>query len=366
MKKLIKKLHLWLSLPLGVVMSITCFTGAMLIFEKEITESLQRRYYYVDAVGSSKISFADAIASVEPMLEEGQRITGVVVSPDPARTWKINLSAPKHAAVYVDQYSGEVLGSPKRLPFFSTMFRLHRWLMDSRPEDKGAIYWGKMIVGVSTLLFVIITITGIILWIPNSRQMWKNRSRISVTRGWRRFLYDLHVAGGIYASLLILAMALTGLTWSFEWYRNGLYSLFGASTTPVANEQKPQRADAQDSPYAVWKAAHDNVVSRYASHGDVTISKNTVSVKLTGLGNPRAADKYTFDVATGAVESVTMYSDAPRRQKVGGWVYALHVGNFAGLFSRILWFLASMLGAALPLTGYYLWLKRNLFKSKKS
>ena len=211
MKKLIKDIHLWLSIPAGLVITIICFTGAMLIFEQEISELIRRDYYYVERVESEKITFAEAVAAVEPTLSDDQRITGISVSSNEERAWKVNLSSSKNGAVYVDQYSGKVLGSPERMPFFRTMFRLHRWLMDTRPED-GGIYWGKLIVGISTLMLVVITISGIVLWIPKSVQMWKNRSRISVTRGWKRFLYDLHVAGGIYAGVIVLAMALTGLT----------------------------------------------------------------------------------------------------------------------------------------------------------
>lgn len=58
---------------------------------------------------------------------------------------------------------------------------------------------GKMIVGVSTLLFVVVLISGIVIWWPRTRKALKNSLRISVGRGFRRFWYDLHVAGGMYA-----------------------------------------------------------------------------------------------------------------------------------------------------------------------
>jgi uncharacterized iron-regulated membrane protein len=72
--------------------------------------------------------------------------------------------------------------------------------------------------------------------------MWKNRSRIAVTRGWKRFFYDLHVAGGIYVSFIVLAMALTGLTWSFQWYRNGAYALLGAGGKVATAQQSAPRS----------------------------------------------------------------------------------------------------------------------------
>ena len=276
MRKIFKELHIWLSMPLGLVMSVICFSGAMLVFEKEITESVQKEYYFVDKVSDDALSVEQVKAMVEPTLAEDVEIKGVVVSEEAGRCYKVNLSKPKHAAVYVDQYSGEIKGQPVRLPFFRTMFRLHRWLMDTRPED-GGIYWGKMIVGVSTLLMVIITITGIIIWIPKNIKNLKTRLSINVKKGWRRFCYDLHVAGGFYAALLILAMALTGLTWSFEWYRDGFNEIFG----------------------------------------DI-ISRKTIR--------------------------------------------AIHVGSWGGMTTRVLWFLAAMIGAALPLTGYYLFFKRKFGK----
>lgn len=42
------------------------------------------------------------------------------------------------------------------------------------------------------------------------------------------------VAGGMYALLLVLVMALTGLTWSFGWYRTAFYTVFGVDTPSIA------------------------------------------------------------------------------------------------------------------------------------
>ncbi|MBO5703598.1 MAG: PepSY domain-containing protein, partial [Bacteroidaceae bacterium] len=42
----------------------------------------------------------------------------------------------------------------------------------------------------------------------------------------------------------------------------------------------------------------------------------------------------------------------------------LHTGSFAGAWGRWLWMLASLIGATLPLTGYYRWWKRNVQRSQ--
>ena len=45
MRKLFGKIHLWLSLPVGIILSIICFSGAALVFEKEITQACNPHLY---------------------------------------------------------------------------------------------------------------------------------------------------------------------------------------------------------------------------------------------------------------------------------------------------------------------------------
>jgi uncharacterized iron-regulated membrane protein len=53
-----------------------------------------------------------------------------------------------------------------------------------------------------------------------------------------------------------------------------------------------------------------------------------------------------------------------KASKVRAGIYKTHVGSWGGMLTRILTFLAVLIGATLPLTGYYLWLKRILRKKK--
>ena len=141
MNKFFKKLHLWVSVPFGIVITITCFTGALLVFESDIVALCNKELTTVEPVGEP-ISIDELVDKVEATLPDGVEVTGVVVSHDPAEAYKVNISKPSRTAVYVDQYTGEVKGKAGRLPFFNTVRRLHRWLMDTRPAD-GGIFWGK-------------------------------------------------------------------------------------------------------------------------------------------------------------------------------------------------------------------------------
>lgn len=381
MKKLFRQLHLWLSIPLGLVITVICFSGAMLVFEKEITECVQHDIYFVEEVKNSPLPIDSLISNVAPTLNKDVSITGITVSSDPERCYKVNLSKPRRAAIYVDQYTGEVKGSSSRLPFFNTMFRLHRFLLDKR-DANGGVFWGKQIVGISTSLFVVILITGIILWWPKSKKAWKNLVTIRLRSGWKRFLYDLHVVGGMYAIVFLLAMALTGLTWSYPWYRNAFYSLFGVEQSVQKNNTKEayanksvrktnnnavdaEKVSESQSPYLYWQDVYEFVAQENSDYKQITISNGSVNVSFNRIGNQRASDSYKFDNQTGRVTDHTYYSDNNKRNKLRGWIYSVHVGSWGGMVTRILAFMAALLGATLPLTGYYLWIKRLYKKNKK-
>lgn len=278
MKKIFRHIHLWLSLPFGIVITITCLTGAILVFEKEITACVQHDLRFVEEVKDAPLPTDMLIQRVENVLPEGAVVTHVTTSTDPRRTYQMRISKPRNARIFVDPYTGEVKGRNARLPFFTQTLKLHRFLLGKRDAESG-IFWGKTIVGISTLMLVIILLSGVVLWWPKSKKAFRNLTTIHINRGWHRFWYDLHVVGGMYVLVFLLAIAITGLTWSFPWFRTAFYAIFGS---------------------------------------------------------------------------------LPR-----GLVYAIHVGSWGGMFTRILTFIAALIGATLPLTGYYLWIKRLITKRKK-
>ena len=372
MKDFFRKLHLWVSVPFGVVIAITCFTGALLVFEDDITS-----LYYSDAAHvtpqGEPMPLAQLMEHIAEVLPGEVEITGVTMSGTPETAYKVNVSKPRRATYYVNQYTGEVGGVHERLPFFRTTLRLHRWLLDSNPGG-GKLFWGKMIVGASTLSFVVILITGLLIWFPKNRKMLKNRLRILLSKGMNRFWYDLHVAGGFYALLVLLAMALTGLTWSYRWYNDLFYGIFAggnsrnvvsavSGATTLSGSWSEGADEADRSRYYPWQQAVAAVAAENPGYERIVLSKETVSVYEGTWGNRRACDRYEFDQATGELKSVQRYEDNAGRSKVRGWVYSIHVGSWGGFFSRMMAFLAAMLGATLPVTGYYFWIRR-LYKKR--
>ena len=402
MKKIFRKIHLWLSVPFGLIITLVCFSGAMLVFENEANEWFRRDLYYVETVKESPLPMDKLLEKVATTLPDSVSVTGVSISSDPGRAYQVSLSKPRRASLYVDQYTGEVKGKSERSGFFMFMFRMHRWLLDSMNPGNEGIFWGKMIVGVSTLLLVFVLISGIVIWWPRTRKALKNSLKITATKGWRRFWYDLHVAGGMHALIFLLAMALTGLTWSFPWYRTAFYKVFGVEVQQRAAQGHEQKSDAQKrdtklaahrekkregnevrkgersrrpennhsdmysvtSPFVYWQEIYDKLRRQNPEYKQISISSGTASVSFNRFGNQRASDRYSFNTDNGEFTETSLYQHQDKSGKIRGWIYSVHVGNWGGMFTRILTFIAALLGAVLPLTGYYLWIKR-LIKVRK-
>lgn len=410
MKKLIRKIHLWLSVPFGIIITLVCFSGASLLFEKEINELCRPYLYFVDEVKAKPLPLDSLMQSVAATLPDSVSITGVTCFPQRERTWQVSLSQPRRASLFVNPYTGEVTGRNERLPFFDTMFHLHRWLLGASQTSGGGMPIGKLLVGTSTLVLIVILITGLLMWLTNKHKPLKKSLTICCTRGWGRFWHDLHVAGGIYATLFLLAVALTGLTWSFSWYRTGFYSLLGVENSAEGaaqggghgrsgnadsrsrgegrpnrdgegraqrdGEGRPQR-DGEDRshrdgegrsyrrhPYARWQEVYESLAQQHPGYRQITLQEGKASVVPAGRQSLRATDSFEFDRRSGEITSSKPYSESDRATRVRSAVYQIHVGSWGGLFTRILTFLSVLIGFTLPLTGYYLWIRRISHKGK--
>lgn len=391
MIKFFRKIHLWLSVPFGIIITLVCFSGAMLIFEPEITRSVRSDVYYVAETMESPLPMDELMETVKASLPDSVSITGVTVYSDIDRTYQVNLSKPRRASLFIDQYSGEITGRYERLGFFSVMFRLHRWLLDSANPHGDGVKVGKLLVGISTLIFVIALISGVVIWWPRARKNLGKSLSISFSKGWKGFWKGLHVAGGMYALIFVLAMALTGLTWSFDWYRTAFYAVCGVEHTPRNLGQAPQAEGAgrhserggrgegrrggggrhghggegrRHSEFGRWQGVYDELQAKNPGAAQITVGPETATVTLGTTGNSRAADRYEFNRRSGEVTPSAMYADANGADRLRGWIYSIHTGSLGGIFTRILWLLGALLGASLPLTGYYIWI-RHLMKKKE-
>lgn len=379
MKKILVKLHLWLAIPFGIIITILCLTGALLVFETEIQQITNPKRFYVNEVKENPIPLNELIPMVQKQLPDSVSVSSVTFPAQPNRTYRMGMSGMGRTSVVVNPYTGEVVDTVTpyaKGEFFSAVRRLHRWFLYPMQRDK--INWGKMLTGTTTLIFVFILITGIIIWLPKTITTLKRRTRIKTGAGRFRFWYDMHLVGGIYMAIILLTMSLTGLTWSFDWYRTGFYKLFGVEITQGHSQPQPKPNQVQASSgkpsgergerggrakknpdYVIWTNIYHQLAESNPGYKTISLQNGSATVSTTKAGNTRASDKYVFDSRTGEITEIQLYKDNPKSSKMRGWIYSIHVGSWGGIFTRILYLVACLVGVTLPLSGYYIYIRKH-------
>ncbi|MBC8084613.1 MAG: PepSY domain-containing protein, partial [Hymenobacter sp.] len=91
MKIILRNIHLYLSLVSGLVIAVVCFTGGVLVFEKELEQTWHPERYFVTPPATPRQPLAQLTAAVRAY-RPSAKIMGVTVYADPARTTEITLA----------------------------------------------------------------------------------------------------------------------------------------------------------------------------------------------------------------------------------------------------------------------------------
>lgn len=372
-RKLMNDLHLWLGIASSLVLFVVCLTGTIYTFKTEIQEWLEpNRYAFVAPNEGQAKPVAELVQLVEASTQgKVQRITLVSKEGKPfVFTVSKGEEGKRGEAVHVNPFTGEILGTGKGPgdEFFMTVFKLHRWLL----LDSSI---GRPIVGIATIIFCFLSISGLILWFPKKIKGWKSIKpgfKIKFNANWKRINHDLHNTLGFYTLLIVLIMSLTGLCWSFEWYRNGLSSVLGAKVFGGRDEVKPESVLQDKSTISLEEAlaiANKEMAYDYRtlavslpkdSLGAYEINKNDLA-----RWNETVNDRVFIDQYSGEVIKKEIFADKSMGEKLASSIRALHFGDIYGLFSKVIYFITCLIATSLPITGIFIWLNKMKKKPKK-
>ena len=94
MRKIFRHIHLWLSVPFGLIITLICFSGAMLVFEAEIMKIFRHDLYYVKEVKEAPLPADKIMENVAGILPDDVTATGLNIFADPERSYQVSLSKP--------------------------------------------------------------------------------------------------------------------------------------------------------------------------------------------------------------------------------------------------------------------------------
>lgn len=192
-------------LPFMITLAIT---GALYLFKDEIDNVIHSDLKRIDiSQNAPKASPSDIVAAA---LAAAPGTAVKYTTPDnPAASTEITVStAEGKRAVYVNTYTGEVLGS---LPDRGTVMWTVRYLHSLKYFGTYARYFIEIAAGWSILLVA----TGIYLWWPRNQTGGVLTVRGTPKR--RVFWRDTHAVTGIFVGFFIVFLAATGMPWSGLW-----------------------------------------------------------------------------------------------------------------------------------------------------
>jgi uncharacterized iron-regulated membrane protein len=371
------KTHLWLGIASGIVLFIVCLTGTVLVFRGEIADFFDDKLF-VSHPDKSVLNVDDLITKVEQNTNSkvfivsmrDHRIDTAMSYMMITKTENVKNTETKNDVHIewhdVDPYTGEILGksgSPLD-KFFGVVEDIHTSLFLPSPI-------GGIVVGSATLIFVIIALSGLCLWLPaNLRNIraWKNGFLVRFRKGKNLFIGDLHKTLGFFVLIPVLLMALTGLRWSFQWYRKGVDMILAPYPyTPL--KSLPKNPDAKPLPISFFDKKADELLALHKGGNrsihfpdDENDSVMIMQWRSKGILKLVGLDRIQFDQYTGEVLQFDNFDKFSIGKKIVVLFPMIHYGSFLGLTTQIIFFIACLIATTLPVTGVILWWRklRNL------
>ena len=363
----------WIGLSLAVFVVLAGLTGSFLAFHHEIDAALAPELHRVRP-GDTRASLDDIAARIEakhPHLAVGY----FVFTPDPhasiravmntreaADAGRLNRDSAAPSEVYVDPYTGALLGERiwgevggTRAHLVPMIYRLHMSLfMDAAGQ------WITAIVAFFVMLTVAI---GVVLAVPRLRLL-RRVFAVKWHASHARAFFDLHRSLGLTVAALIGVSAFTGLYMNLPAV---VEPLIGAVIpfTPRPPSVRPSNAPREE----VWRAGWDAAL-RAASAAEPRFP-----VAVFGRVEARGYYQMRFLTPDDIVDAgtVRVFIDGRDARQLGRfedrkgtaadlvriWQFPLHSGQAFGMPGRIVVMLLGFVPLLLAGTGIWLWANRR-------
>ena len=363
-------LHLWLGLVSGIVVFIVSITGCFYAFQQEIKDALEP-WRFVEVQEKSFVPPSQLLDTAMAYMP-GSKPTGLTYSNREGAA-AVGFSSfeegERHfTAIFLNPYTGEFLQKQQSLG--NGEFDFFRFIIDGHRALWLPYEIGRPTVGVCTLIFLVLLVTGIVMWWP---KRWNKANidksfKIRWNGSFKRVNYDLHNVLGFYILLLAFALAVTGLVWSFKWFEDGLYYVTSGgqekpghhhphSDVSKAGLLANNTVSALDQAWYKTLAVEPNVQGMYMTP---ILEEKDDAIEIIAYqdhGSWYNRNEYYYDQYTLKLFRVQgdRYAEAGFADQLSMLNYDIHIGAVWGLPGKILAFCISLICASLPITGFLVW-----------
>lgn len=367
MKKFTRMAHRFLGFWCAAIFAVVCATGGVYAFRDEIARIVEPERYYVDAqvvATQERLTLDETIAKVEDAT--GARAETILIPADSRRTYNFllkELNGRRGRALLcdVDPFTGEITGRGPNRSYPLVNKAMRRWHTRlNLPKEIG-----RPLVDFATYFSVFLIVSGVALWIPARTSLLKSRLVPKLTAGKRRAFFDLHNVLGFYIALPLLILSLTGAALS-------LGAKHGTLATPLKIERAAgDAADDGENEAGGAGVSLEEILKRDFERSKKTsdvrlrlpVDKNDQAIRIErksgGIWACAAPDVSYWNGVTGEFIAEKKLRDATFAEQSKALLREIHFGSAFGLGTKIIFGVASLVGAALAFFGVAIWASRG-------
>ena len=355
-RKVASKLHMYTGLAIGLLLVLSGLTGSVLVFRDEI-ESLVYPELMTSVPRDERVSLQTVLDTVQHAYPADKPFF-IRMPRTPEQTYLIKMNSAHDLFVYVDPYNGMILGEHRQADTFTGWISLlHTELLSDE--------LGEIILGVSALLLIGMSITGLILWWPRKGK-FSPGFKIQWAANWNRKNFDIHRASGIYAVVFLLLTAFTGASLVFN---QTAINLINAITLSPPRNALPLSDihQAQMTRPALDILLHQADIELPATTTWVNLPRKpeaplVIRKKLDEEFHPNGRSFVYFDQYSGKVLQVENAMKVPLGTRVYSTLYPIHIGTIGGTYTRVLQVIVGLSPLILFVTGGFIWWNKRKAK----
>lgn len=399
LRKLLFWLHLSVGVVAGLVILVMSVTGVLLTYEKQMLASSARGLQTGGAPAEPLAQPATAVLAAVKASENGKSPTSLQFSSNPAMPVAAVMS--RERTIYVDSRTAQVLGeaSPGMRQFFRDVTSWHRWFAREGDSRKTA----KSIFDASNLFFLVLVLSGLVLWIPRPF----TSQRVKQVAVFRRGLgpkardFNWHNVAGLWMGIPLAIVVASGVVISYPWAAGLVYKAYGEEAPkPQAQTQaqggggegrggeargsdarsgenrQPRSADevalsattVPAEPTAQW-VSYDSILAVAKTQDpnwrtiSITLPRAnakdvTVAIDAGTGGQPQLRQTLTLDLATAGVIKTAKFDAQTPGRRMRSLLRFAHTGEVVGVWGQTIAGIASLAGVLLVWTGLWLSFRR--------
>ncbi|MCC4227472.1 MULTISPECIES: PepSY-associated TM helix domain-containing protein [Flavobacteriaceae] len=339
--RVLLKYHSYFGIIAGTFLFVMGITGSVLVFTEDIDHLLFSKYDVENNTTDLQLDKATAVVQ-EKFPDWDTRI----IKFGKGKTILFNLRRPEaRKYVFVNPGTGNIIKVINANTHFT------KWILKLHYSLYSGII-GRFLVLFAGIAFFLSLLTGIILYRKMIVKTLLFRTKIKKSNK-RTFYSALHRYVGVWAVLLNLVIAITGIFLAYKVVNSGLSESVEPSP-PIVKTSLEASLIKLEKEYPNFRASYIRLPSS---------EKGNIIFNGTFKNDPFYLSKYynkvSVDYKTGAVVSIYKINEADFITKFNSSILPLHFGQYGGWVSKVMYCIVGLSGPFLSISGYFIWLKRK-------